>query len=692
MRRATARKNHRLTGKYEKLARVYSKNFGIRVNLNTMSCSTDMTGMINLPMAADHMSEADQLVLDGHFYHEALNHVVRQKENEATGAMTPKQAVVACRSAKEKSLFNVFEDISGDMLLIKDRYEGAWQARRHSIEFSIKLHADKIAKGESYTPFRMLTLEMLCQGFGHDVDWTGADIKEFVTNNLADLIERARTATTQESLELAREALRRIEEIAEDEPDEGEGDDGDAGGADDSDSSESDESGEGEGADDDDDTDTDGSKGAAGSDEGDDDDTDTDGADGSDEGADEDGDEDDANGADGDETGDDDETDTGSDSGSESSSDDTETDGDETDGSEGDGGDESDSGDDGDSGDKSTAKKILNKDGDSDDSCDREVGGEMDTPEPDFSEVIERWIEERAVETAVAKGLYLADPKVAALDSCKDAPKGSASEYKRYKDEAKRAIGGLRSRLRSVLWARSQDRILVDQKSGDLDTEALHSVKAGNKNIFTNDVKGVKMDTAIEILVDESGSMGGSREYTARVSAIAISEALDSLDIPFEVIGFHSPHGHYAVTKDGTERAYTRVMPNEYTVYKGFGKAYKVVKFAMSRISAKQENHDGDAVRFVAKRLAQQAQSRKILLVLSDGSPCAPTRNRSLLYQDLHDAVAEAEAEGIEVVGIGIQTTAVETYYKHNIVVNDLNDLPKQLMGILHKRLIKGVA
>ncbi|MNW02824.1 hypothetical protein D3C71_1986690 [compost metagenome] len=48
----------------------------------------------------------------------------------------------------------------------------------------------------------------------------------------------------------------------------------------------------------------------------------------------------------------------------------------------------------------------------------------------------------------------------------------------------------------------------------------------------------------------------------------------------------------------------------------------------------------------------------------------------------------KVQAAGIEVVGIGIRTTAVKSYYDKHIVLNNLAELPTVVMGQLTKMLL----
>jgi cobalamin biosynthesis protein CobT len=62
------------------------------------------------------------------------------------------------------------------------------------------------------------------------------------------------------------------------------------------------------------------------------------------------------------------------------------------------------------------------------------------------------------------------------------------------------------------------------------------------------------------------------------------------------------------------------------------------------------------------------------MMVLSDGMP-AGARNRRQEHRYLRESVKRITDAGIEVIGIGINTSAVTQFYPDNIVVRDIDAL-----------------
>jgi cobalamin biosynthesis protein CobT len=112
-----------------------------------------------------------------------------------------------------------------------------------------------------------------------------------------------------------------------------------------------------------------------------------------------------------------------------------------------------------------------------------------------------------------------------------------------------------------------------------------------------------------------------------------------------------------------------------------FGKAYAHPNYM-------GQNVDGECVRIAMQRLLMQNETRRVMLVLSDGEPACATSHSDEIDADLHKAVSEAKRFGVEIVGIGIQTNSVKRYYPRSIVLNNLPDLPKTVMGELRRILL----
>lgn len=136
-------------------------------------------------------------------------------------------------------------------------------------------------------------------------------------------------------------------------------------------------------------------------------------------------------------------------------------------------------------------------------------------------------------------------------------------------------------------------------------------------------------DTIIALLLDHSGSMRGQKMLYAAATADLAQEFLSALGVGVEVLGFTTSRwrGGRSRTewvKRGRPDDPGRLNDLLHIVYRAAGDrraslgdyAYR----AMLRPDLLKENVDGEAVLWAVDRLRRQPQTRKVLLVLSDGA------------------------------------------------------------------------
>ena len=144
-------------------------------------------------------------------------------------------------------------------------------------------------------------------------------------------------------------------------------------------------------------------------------------------------------------------------------------------------------------------------------------------------------------------------------------------------------------------------------RSGVLDTNKLAEAFQGVPTVYLREGE-VKTDkVAVCVLIDESGSMSGSRIYAARDTAVLINEAMGQVPNVELFI-----YGHSGDMK--------RPYATEMYVYRE--KEY-APKFALGSVIARSQNRDGVAILEVAKRVRRQTKNPVLFFILSDGIPCA---------------------------------------------------------------------
>jgi len=178
-------------------------------------------------------------------------------------------------------------------------------------------------------------------------------------------------------------------------------------------------------------------------------------------------------------------------------------------------------------------------------------------------------------------------------------------------------------------------------------------------------------DLAVMLLVDNSGSMSGTKVEVAKMASIMLAEALAALKIPVYIMGFTADSGNYAL---------------RHMHFVGW-KADASKRASLMRMRGMQNNDDGDSIRCASRILARHSAGNKILFVLSDGQPaCRRYRTKEAGLKDARLSINEARRKS-KVFGIGIEyenaSDAVNMYNGAFVNVSRAEDLP----GLLAKQL-----
>ena len=212
------------------------------------------------------------------------------------------------------------------------------------------------------------------------------------------------------------------------------------------------------------------------------------------------------------------------------------------------------------------------------------------------------------------------------------------------------------------------------QLKGAFDTST--ACKKDNYKFFKKkDAPNQEADLVFEILVDNSGSMSGTKSTLAGKSLIVFAEALDRLHIPFRVDAFTEGDGA-AITinlKDFTE-SYSKTKTNM-TLF--------TEQFNVSALSTFCGNVDEANLSYVANELALTKQQDKVIIVISDGATCG---SRTVLA----NVANSIEKRGVTVLGVGIMDYNVKDIYTNHIILKNKEDLEK-LKDFLNQYLVKKI-
>ena len=260
--------------------------------------------------------------------------------------------------------------------------------------------------------------------------------------------------------------------------------------------------------------------------------------------------------------------------------------------------------------------------------------------------------------------------------------------YTRIVKQMSGPINAMQRKLEAGLSA-LMDRDWEDrQLTGRLDGRRFVGAYNCEPDVYRIRTEEPDLDTAVTIIVDMSGSMGGSPIHLAQQVCICLAETISRLGAELEVLGFTTSKN----LNSNYDNKYSRTEALVHYVFKRFGERLSDSRGVMGSMTQwrMRNNVDGESVDWARSRLEQRPERKRVLLALSDGYPAYHGRSQREGNQHLRDAVARCEASNIDCVGIGIMSDAVEQFYPLHTVCHTLKDLPESVIGEMGKLLVSG--
>lgn len=196
------------------------------------------------------------------------------------------------------------------------------------------------------------------------------------------------------------------------------------------------------------------------------------------------------------------------------------------------------------------------------------------------------------------------------------------------------------------------------------------------KRIYRNLETVRKVDTAVALLIDLSGSMSGERIEQARLCALCLYEFCRSAGIPILIYGHHIDKKHRRVQEETVFlHSFAEFDPDRND------------KYRISSMNVGGCNRDGAALCFVGEKLAKRPEKIKLLFSISDGLPNATHYCGQRAEEDLLHIKESLEKKRITVLtaAIGSDKAAIQRIYKEGFLdISDIEQLPfllpKQIM------------
>ncbi len=266
-------------------------------------------------------------------------------------------------------------------------------------------------------------------------------------------------------------------------------------------------------------------------------------------------------------------------------------------------------------------------------------------------------------------------------------------------DQVKGAVSRLANKLQRRLQAQQNRTWKFDLEEGFLDASRLARIITNPTTPLTykQESEIEFKDTIVTLLIDNSGSMRGRPISIAAICAEIIASTLERCQVKCEILGFTTK-----AWKGGKSREdwLSKDRPNNpgrlndlrHVIYKQADVPLRRARLnlgLMMKEGLLKENIDGEALEWANKRLIKRSESRKILMVISDGAPVDDStlsvNQSNYLENHLKNVISMIEKRGlIELIAIGIGHD-VTRYYRNAITITDI----EQLAGAMTEQLAK---
>jgi nitric oxide reductase activation protein len=222
-------------------------------------------------------------------------------------------------------------------------------------------------------------------------------------------------------------------------------------------------------------------------------------------------------------------------------------------------------------------------------------------------------------------------------------------------DECMIAVSGMAQRF--IQKVRSRIHVGVRTFKGRVNRRKLHRYKY-DSNIFKTQNLRKKKDACVYIIVDCSGSMGGSKIDTARKAALVIGEMMHRAGVEFEIRGFTVFYGSQYTLGCFTRQA--DLIHYRFGGSKDWAHSQHTVVDG-HLLHHLQDNDDGESLRHFADELSQSKKDSKMMVVISDGQPACGAQAGNT-HKDLKKVVPEIRESGIDMYAIGLDTNVAQYY------------------------------
>ncbi len=247
----------------------------------------------------------------------------------------------------------------------------------------------------------------------------------------------------------------------------------------------------------------------------------------------------------------------------------------------------------------------------------------------------------------------------------------------------------LANRLQRRLMAQQNRSWHFDLEEGHLDTARLARliIDPMQSLSFKKEHDTHFRDTVVSLLIDNSGSMRGRPITVAASCADILAQTLERCKVKVEILGFTTKAWKGGQARKEWNNQNKPDNPGRlndllHIIYKSADTPWRRARRNLGLMMQEgllKENIDGEALIWAHQRLLSRHESRRILMVISDGAPIDDStlsvNPSSYLKKHLHAVIQEIQTHSpIELIAIGIGHD-VTRYYQRAVTIINVEEL-----------------
>ncbi|MDU3938194.1 MAG: porphyrin biosynthesis protein [Escherichia coli] len=244
--------------------------------------------------------------------------------------------------------------------------------------------------------------------------------------------------------------------------------------------------------------------------------------------------------------------------------------------------------------------------------------------------------------------------------------------------------------LERAIASRNRVQFIPGQRRGRVHGASLYRLSMNDDRVFRRKEDHKAVNACVQQVIDLSGSMGGRKIELALASAYTLADALDRIHVPNVITGF-TTYGNPDVatmSKRGFSRFEALMLPIIKNWHeKANSPEIRARMGCVAETFPLLNNVDGESIAQLASLFAGRMEDKKIMIVQSDGAPCAA---RDGFSNHLRSVTNDIEnTSDINLLAIGILTDAPRRYYKNYALVNKVEELGTSVVSELSRIILE---